>query len=293
MPVESRHVYFVLFQLFPSHCETYLNTDLIVCLLPCHYYTVITFPGCYHFGFNTGFNVAESTNFAIPEWVPQGEEAGVCMCHPHSVRIQMKRLKDLLDSYESDMRSRETLGMPILIYSHWAKHEAMKLKKEARAYGIRKESMKEGGGDHGQNLFKLPTLYNTSVGVEITKELYIPSKTCIRKRKAKRQEINEWRLAKRVRPGLFTPNTQVICMVDCDENNESSDDDVEFFIGTIRTVVDGYAKVHLTGLAKKDDMWLELNSDHLFLDGGLTDSPESNNAVTKNVGNQKMKKVHK
>jgi len=207
----------------------------------------------------------------------------------------MKRLKDLLDSYEGDMRSREALGMPILTYSNWAKHEAKKLKKEARAYGIRKESMKEGCGDHGLNSLKLPTSYNTSIAVEITKELYIPSKTGIRKRKAKRQEINEWRLAKRVRPGLFIPNTQVICMVDCDENenNDSADDDVEFFIGTVRTIVDGYVKVHLTGLAKKDDIWLEQDSDHLFLDGGLTDPPESNNATPKGGGSQKMKKVHK
>ena len=275
---------------------THLISDFFIPFV-FHYYSVITFPGCYHFGFNTGFNVAESTNFAIPEWVPQGEEAGVCMCHPHSVRIQMKRLKDLLDSYEGDMRSREELGMPILTYSNWAKHEAKKLKKEARAYGIRKESMKEGGGEHGLNSLKLPTSYNTSIAVEITKELYIPSKTCIRKRKAKRQEINEWRLAKRVRPGLFVPNTQVICMVDCDENddenNDSADDDVEFFIGTIRTIVDGYVKVHLTGLAKKDDMWLEQDSDHLFLDGGLTDPPESLNNNGAKGGNQKMKKVLK
>ena len=176
----------------------------------------------------------------------------------------MKRLKDLLDSYEGDMLSREALCMPILTYSNWAKHEAKKLKKDARAYGIRKESMKE-GGEHGLNSLVLPTSYNASIAVEITKELYISSKKC--KRKAKRQEINEWRLAKRVRPGLFIPNTPVICMFDCEENNDenyysSSDDDVEFFIGTVRTIVDGYVKVHLTGLAKKDDIWLEQDSDH-------------------------------
>ena len=36
---------------------------------------VFTEPGAYHCGLNTGFNVAESTNFAFPDWFPVGEKA--------------------------------------------------------------------------------------------------------------------------------------------------------------------------------------------------------------------------
>ncbi len=251
---------------------------------------VITFPGCYHFGFNTGFNVAESTNFAVPEWIPMGEAAGICMCHPHSVRIQMNRLKSLLNSYENDVRYRETMGMSALTYSNWAKHEAKRLKKDWRSYTSKKDLTND--REIGLNPLKLASYYNKSIPVEITKEALISPKKC--KRKYRRQEINEWRLAKRVKPSLFVPNAQVICMVDCQQNDDFLSDDHEFFIGTIVKFVDGYVKIHLTGLGKKDDMWLEQDSDHLFLDGGLTVPPPDNENVeitsnTPKGRNQKMK----
>ncbi len=205
------------------------------------------------------------------------------MCHPHSVRIEMKRLKSLLDSYEGDMRHRVTMGMSELTYSNWAKQEAKRLKKDCRSCANKSDSTNE--QEHGLDPLKLTSSYNSSIAVEITKETFLSHKC---KRKSRRQEINEWRLAKRVKPGLFVLNAQVICMVDCQENDgDSPDDDYEFFIGTIVKSVEGYVKIHLTGLGKKDDIWLEQASDHLFLDGGLTDPPPAKGR------NQKMMKIMK
>jgi len=228
---------------------------------------MITFPGCYHFGFNTGFNVAESTNFAVPEWVPLGEAAGVCMCHPHSVRIHMKRIKSLLHDYDKDMLYRETLGQPKMTYTSWAKHEARRLKKEMRL-----DANKKGAtvGPNSSDSLQLPTTFGKSITIEVTREMSINKKN---KRKSyKREEVNEWRLAKRARPGAFTPNTNVICLVGCEES-ESSEDGHEFFIGTIAKEVDSHVKVHFTGLGRKDDIWFERDSENLLLDGGATDPP--------------------
>jgi len=50
---------------------------------------MITFPCGYHSGFNTGFNCAESTNFATPRWVEYGKRATRCYCKPDTVNISM------------------------------------------------------------------------------------------------------------------------------------------------------------------------------------------------------------
>ena len=51
---------------------------------------MITFPLGYHSGFNTGFNIAESTNFATERWVEYGKRATRCYCRPDTVHISME-----------------------------------------------------------------------------------------------------------------------------------------------------------------------------------------------------------
>lgn len=50
---------------------------------------MITFPFGYHAGFNHGFNMAESTNFASPRWVEYGKRATQCDCRQDTVKINM------------------------------------------------------------------------------------------------------------------------------------------------------------------------------------------------------------
>ena len=55
---------------------------------------VVTYPGSYHSGFNTGYNCAESCNFATEAWVEIGEDAGVCECVPDAVSLDMSIFDD-------------------------------------------------------------------------------------------------------------------------------------------------------------------------------------------------------
>ena len=50
---------------------------------------MVTFPYGYHAGFNHGFNVAESTNFATKRWIKFGEMAQRCYCTDDMVQIDM------------------------------------------------------------------------------------------------------------------------------------------------------------------------------------------------------------
>ena len=48
---------------------------------------IINFPGCYHAGFNWGFNIAEAVNFGVHKWLDVFPKCGVCQCQPDNVNI--------------------------------------------------------------------------------------------------------------------------------------------------------------------------------------------------------------
>lgn len=50
---------------------------------------MISRASAYHAGFNSGYNLAEAVNFALPSWIEKGRKAGVCKCHADSVVIDM------------------------------------------------------------------------------------------------------------------------------------------------------------------------------------------------------------
>merc|ERR1712232_1212945 len=84
----------------------------------------------------------------------------------------------------------------------------------------------------------------------------------------------------KVRRDLFIRNTSVLCIQNCekDDNNDDVDDDdsvqsKSFFWGKITEVVDDHVRVRFHGMLKDADVWMTRDSDNLFLDGGPEEPP--------------------
>lgn len=106
---DSDKFYKLMSDIFPEnvkHCSEFLRHKTFMCSpayleskgirvnKTIHYANefIITFPYGYHAGFNYDYNLAESVNFAIEEWLPIALKAKKCECILDSVGIDVKKL---------------------------------------------------------------------------------------------------------------------------------------------------------------------------------------------------------
>lgn len=224
---------------------------------------IITFPGSYHFGFNTGFNVAEATNFAVPEWVPFGRMANVCLCRPDSVRFDMNKFERLLLQYEREVKQSKRIT-----WRDWAIRLRKKRSEGEALHANSPKGKKQENDSHNSK----PKEFWVEVMQPSGKQQAAKAKSS-RKRKQSQHEI--WHLAKPGRRKSLQPQTRVLCIVPAvmdgdEEDSDSADeeDNEQCFAGVIVEVQDKHARVHFDGMTRKEDSWIPLDSPKLFLDGG-------------------------
>ncbi|EGW35383.1 uncharacterized protein SPAPADRAFT_64512 [Spathaspora passalidarum NRRL Y-27907] len=63
---------------------------------------IITYPFGYHAGFNYGYNLAESVNFALDDWFPLGKVSNKCECINDAVTINISQLWSKFHGVEPD-----------------------------------------------------------------------------------------------------------------------------------------------------------------------------------------------
>jgi len=244
---------------------------------------MLTMPGGYHFGINLGFNVAEATNFAVPEWIHYGKVARICMCRPDSVRIDMDRFQELLHQYQQDVENAEKLGFPKLSYRQWTMVEASRKQQQKDAV----EKKKQSNNTNGQYLTSEEVVEDqVKVGANKRRQFVIEVTTPVsanregtlkganknkRRKKCNGVVKEEWRIAKPGTARSFKVHRKVLVLLPgklVGTDDESADDE-QCFAGEITEVADDCVRVHFAGLTKKEDVWIPQDSPKIFLDGGI------------------------
>ena len=199
----------------------------------------------------------------MPEWIPLGEEARVCMCHPHSVRIEMKRFKSLLNQYERDQIINTRNGIPRQSHEYWAKEnlKSRMRKRQKNETDLENKPQRATKSSKGMvvEVFKLMSGDDKSKS-KSSKKRRVSSK--------KKIEVEDFRIANRMKKTSLNEKKQtpVLCLLECGS-------DYNFFAGNVTAIVEDHARIHFVGSSKADDIWMEITSDKLFLDGGPSKKP--------------------
>ena len=240
---------------------------------------IVTFPGAYHFGFNTGFNVAESTNFAVPEWVPAGVEANICKCHPDSVQIDMRHFKELLLKYISHCQNS---SKPIS-YSEWARLQAQR-RHEASFLQTQVDSSFSLVLD-SDTLLSSNRGPLTRFGDKFIVQVFPPAPDArpnTKKRKIKPLTNVKFHFCIKRGPKSFAVGNKVLCFQNCSDKVSRVIVGKRWYTGTIIVLMDGQARVSFDGMTRRDDCWVSLECGDIYHDGGPASQEDVNAYLAKN-----------